>query len=71
VTDRREDLRAIFDVRNPKEVGRDPFVVRRPGGKPHGDAHDDERWNAISSMRQDPATTSALDRLDSAPIRQD
>jgi hypothetical protein len=45
--------------------------VRRPGGKPHGHAHGDERWNAIPSMRQDPATTSAPDRLDSTPIGHD
>jgi hypothetical protein len=64
VTDRREDLRAIFDVKNPKEVGQDPFAVRRPGGKPHGEARGDERWNAIPSMRQDLANTSAPDRLE-------
>jgi hypothetical protein len=29
VTDRRENLRAIFDVENPKEAGRYPFAARR------------------------------------------
>jgi len=45
--------------------------VKRPGGKPHGRAHADGRWNAIPSNRPGPATTSAPDRLRSTPIRHD
>lgn len=54
MTDRREDLRAFFDVENPKEVGRDPSP--RFGATT-------SRWNAIPSERPGPATTSAPDRL--------
>ena len=54
----------IFDVRNPKEVGRDPFAVRRLGGKPLRQAHGDdamERENSIATTGH--GTTSAPDRL--------
>jgi hypothetical protein len=35
-------FRAIFDVTNPKEVGRDPFAVRRLSGKPQRNVHGDD-----------------------------
>jgi len=62
VTDRRESLRVIFDVKNPKEVGQEPFAVT---------CHGDERWNAIPPLRQTLANTSAPDRLDSPSIGHD
>ena len=69
MTDRREDLRAFFDVRNPMEVGRNPS---QRGGRTgnRSEARGDERWDANPPMRQGTATTSAPDRLDSTPIRQ-
>ena len=60
----KSHLRAIFDVRNPKEVGRDPFAVRRLSGKPQRQAHGDdamERENSITATGH--GTTSAPDRL--------
>ena len=44
-----------MNVKNPKEVGQEPFIVT---------CHGDERWNAIPSKRQALATTSAPDRLE-------
>jgi len=49
-------FRAIFEVRNPKEVGRDPLAVSRLGGKPQRHAHgDDGLEREIPVRRKDTA----------------
>ena len=70
MTDRRFAFGLIFDVKNPKEVGRDPFAARRLAGNRETSARRRYGGTRIPSQRKDTARTSAPDRLWERVIRK-